>query len=178
MSRMLLLAVVGSLLLVVACGGGKDDAETVAQSFWSAMEAKDIDKARSLATKDSRESLSIDENADEQEVEVVFGEVTVESDHTAVATTLTSVAGDGTKMSIPLTTIVVQEEGEWRVDASRTMMSMFGGAFEGMMEEMTGAMQESMQELGETMVETMEEGVGETGEEMAEKQKENQSTDP
>jgi len=51
-----------------------------------------------------------------------------------------------------LTTVLVQQEGTWKVDVNKTMMSIFGGAMGEMMEQMG----EAMQEMGESMAEGMQ----------------------
>jgi len=58
-------------------------------------------------------------------------------------------------MDMAMTTILIQQEGAWKVDVNKTMMSIFGGA----MGEMMDQMGEAMQEMGESMAEGMQESM-------------------
>jgi hypothetical protein len=148
-----------ALSLLAACTGGGEDAVTVADNFWTALQNQDLETAKSYATEDTRESLTINEQASDQEVEVTLGEATEENGETTVETTIQT-SGEGSSMTMPMRTILVMESGAWKVDVDRTMMSMFGGAMGEMMEGMKGA----MEGMGEAMAEGMEEGMKETGE--------------
>ena len=52
---------------------------------------------------------------------------------------------DGEEQSIPLQTILVQEDGVWKVDAERTMFSILGGA----MGQMMDSLKQGIEDIGE-----------------------------
>jgi hypothetical protein len=146
----------GALTTMMGCA--RDSAIDVAQKFWDAAIDQDIEKARSYATRETADVLTIKEDAGDQEGEVEFGQVTVQHDRTIIETTMRTTSGDST-MSVPLKTVVVQEDGEWKVDVTQTMMSMFGDAMGEMMQGMGEAMEEAMEEIGKTMMEEMKKGM-------------------
>ena len=120
-------------LVLTSCSVGNDP-QSVAEKFWDAMANRDIETARSYATRASRESLSVDKDK-EGDVQVTFGEMTEKEGEVSIATTMKQSDG-GKEQSIPMQTILVQEEGAWKVDAERTMFSILGGAMGQMMDSL------------------------------------------
>jgi hypothetical protein len=144
-----------ALTSLVACGSRGDEPEDVARQFWSAMEARDIEKARSCATEETAGSLTINEEAGDEDVEIVFGDVTFEDGRAQVKTTMVT-SHEGTEIKIPMQTVLVEENGAWKVDVDQTMMSLFGGAMGAMMQGMGEAMQKGMEDMGNAMTDAME----------------------
>lgn len=140
---------------LLACGSNAKEPLNVAKNFWTAMEARDIEKARSYATEATAKSVTINEEAKDQEVDIRFGEVTFEDGRAMVETSIAT-KGDDSKMEMEMQTVLVKEDGTWKVDVDRTFMSMFGGAMGAMMEQMGEAMQKGMEEMGNAMVDAME----------------------
>ena len=163
---MVWLCLLTSAFLAVGCGGG-DKATDVAQGFWDALKAGDIETAKTFATATSASSLKMTENMEGKDVSVEFGEVTKEGDATYVATTVTT-SNDESQMAIPMKTVLVQQDGTWKVDVEQTMMSLFGGAMAEMMKGMGDAMGEAMQGMGEEMGKAMQEGIEGMGEAISE----------
>jgi hypothetical protein len=143
-------------VFLVACSGG--GAEDVAGKFWKALGDRDLEKARSYATRATAESLTMNNNNGDGEMDVEFGETRVEGGRTIIDTRMVAEMGEA-KQTIELKTILVQEDGEWRVDVASTMMSMFGGAMGEMMQGMTDAMTDAMGEMVEGMGKAMAEGM-------------------
>jgi len=155
------------LIFTFGCSGGKDDALTVAEKFWNALHEKDLEKARSYATEETAGSLTLNEDAENQKVDIEFGDVIVEEGRTKVQTMLHTTT-DESETSVELETVLVREDGEWKVDVNMTMMSIFGGAMEQMVDEMS----EAMEDLGKTMAEEMQKSM----EKMSASMSENVST--
>ena len=104
----------------------------VAKGFWDAMNAKDIQAARSFVTKGSADKLQIKDKDTTASCKVTFGDIKIEDNKTTIETTMQT--NDGTtEFQVQMQTILVKEEGQWKVDAEQTMMSMFGGAMGEMM---------------------------------------------
>ena len=139
--------------VLLSCSNSKDESLAVAKAFWEAMEARDVEKAKSYATKESANSLQINEDEEDQEVVITFGEVTIEDDKSTIETTMHPIDAE-TNLEIPLKTVLVLEDGEWKVDFDQTMMSMLGGAMGAMMD----AMKEGFEEMGKAMAEEMKAG--------------------
>ena len=150
------------VLFSLGCSSGGDESVTVAKNFWKAMEDRDIEKARSYATKATANSLNINESEEDQDVEIIFGEVTKEDGKTLVVTTMRTTQDEKT-MDIPMKTVLVKEEGEWRVDVDQTMMSLFGGAMGAMMD----TMKEGFEDMGKAMADEMQSGFEEMSKELS-----------
>ncbi len=151
-----------SIVLIILCFGvlvtagcSKDSPVEVAEGFWIAMADRDVETARSFVTKETANSITLNNNAGNGDFTVKFGDVTEEVSYTAVETIMRPSGGEA-EMEISLRTIVVKEEGKWKVDANRTMMSMFGGAMGEMMQQLGDAMKDGMEEFGKGMQEGME----------------------
>ena len=140
--------------IMFGCSSDKDESLVVAKSFWKAMKERNIEEARTYATAGSAGALSINEDAKDQDVEIAFGDVEIKDGKSTIETNMRAV-GDDTQMEIPMQTVLVKEEGKWKVDVNLTMMSLFGGAMGAMME----GMQKSMEDLGNSMAEQMKAGM-------------------
>jgi hypothetical protein len=161
MSKRVAIIFLGLAVLFSFGCSNSDESVTVAKNFWKAMEDRDIETARSFATRESAGSLTINEENADQDVEIIFGEVTTEDGKTMVATTMKTVQ-DETEMEIPMQTVLVKEEGKWKVDVNLTMMSLFGGAMGAMMD----SMKEGFEEMGEAMADEMKAGFEEMSKEL------------
>ena len=135
----------------IGCGNSEDESLTVAKAFWEAMENEDLEMARSYCTRETAGSISMNEDKESQDVDITFGRVEMKDGESHVKTTLVGTNDDGSIMSIPMETILVKRDGEWKVDGSQTMMSVRGGAMGAMMD----AMKDGMEEMGEAMAESM-----------------------
>ena len=159
MMKKILIAVVAGMMVgsISGCGSSGDSPENVADSFWTALQNHELTLARSYATPETADMLN---NADnDQDVTVILGETTMNDGEAHIQTTMKA-NDEGQSMDIAMTTVLVQQEGAWRVDVNKTMMSIFGGA----MGEMMDQMGEAMQEMGEAMAEGMKESMENMGE--------------
>ncbi|UCF06394.1 MAG: hypothetical protein JSV33_05015 [bacterium] len=143
------------LVMLTGCSGGGDTAIVVAGKFWDALEDQDLEKARSYCTKETAESLTLNEDTKDQDVSIEFGNVDITQECAQIETIMRSTSGD-VENKIELTTVLVREDREWKVDVSQTMMSMFGGAMGEMMESMSKTMEDAMEEMSEKMAEEMQ----------------------
>lgn len=122
---------------------------TVAKGFWDAMNAKDIQSVMSHTTKESGDKLRIKDNDAITDGKITFGEVMVE-DTKAIIKTATQPYRGTTTSEAQMQTILVKEDGQWKVDVDQTMASVPGGAM--------GA---SVQDVGQTAEEGLKKGTGE-----------------
>lgn len=152
----ILFVLVFAMTALISCSQHCDDELTVAENFWSAMEARDIELARSYATDETANSVTIKDDAGDEEADIQFGDVTHEDGQALVATMIKAVNDDGSEMEMAMQTVLVKQNGEWKVDVDQTFMSLFGGAMGAMMEQMGEAMQQGMEDMGKAMVEGME----------------------
>lgn len=139
-----------------------DSQMAVAKGFWDAMNAKDVQAARSFVTKGSADKLHIKEEDTTANCKVVFGDIKIEDNKTTIETTMQT--NDGTtEFQIQMQTMLVKEEGQWKVDAEQTMMSMFGGAMGEMMKGLGNALEEGFkkgfEEMGKSIAGGMQKGL-------------------
>ena len=147
------LVCVVAIAVLAACGGAASGPKEVAEDFWNAAVEGDLDEAKRYATRETADSIQLSSDGDDGEVTI--GETSIEGDRATVATTLVGTE-EGVSSTIELQTVLVQEDGQWKVDFTQTMMSMFGGAMGEMMEELGQTMQEGMEEMAEQMEQGME----------------------
>lgn len=148
------LAAVGSLGLAgceqvagfLGSMGGAGDPKAVAQKFWEATKEGDAQKLKPLVTKSSLSLDFMNEKSAKEDGEFSLGEAKVEGEKASIPTTLKSKEG-----SFQLTTVLVKEEGKWKVDVQETMVSMFGGAM--------GEMMKGLEKMGEGFGKAMGEGL-------------------
>lgn len=133
-----------------------EDQLAVAKGFWDAMNAKDIQAVRLYVTKESADKLQIKDKDVTANCKVTFGNIKIEDNKITIDTTMQTYDGT-TEFKVQMQTILVKEDGQWKVDADQTMMSMFGGA-----------MGEMMKGLGKTLEEGFKKGFEEMGKSMAE----------
>jgi hypothetical protein len=146
--------------LLSSCSSGS--AIDVAGKFWGALNDGDLEKAKSYATKETAESLTLNNNGGDSRVDVEFGEETTEGGRTIIETHMVTQMG-GHEQAVELKTVLVQEDGKWKVDVMNTMMSMFGGAMEEMMQGMTEAMGQAMEGMGTALMQGMQDGFSQLG---------------
>jgi len=147
------------IALLTGCGGS---ATHVAKKFWGAVNDGKLEKAKKYATKETAESLTINNSAGNAEVDVDFGEATVEGERTIIETHMETRMGDFSQ-TVDMKTILVMEDGKWRVDVMSTMMSMFGDEMQEMMKGMTDAMGQTMENMGNAMMQEMQRGFAQFG---------------
>lgn len=161
---MLSLCLLTFAFIAVGCGGaGGDEAANVARGFWDALEAGDVETAKTFSTASSASSLRMTENMQDKDVSVTLGATVNEEGTTFVETTVLT-RNEETEMNIPMKTVLVQENDAWKVDVDQTMMSLFGGAMAEMMKGMGEAMGDAMQGMGEEVGKAMQEGIESMGE--------------
>jgi hypothetical protein len=140
------------MALLPGCGGS---AVGVAKKFWKAVNDGNVEKARSYATEETAASLTINTDAGKADVDVEFGAETVEGDRTIIETTTRTRMGDFTQ-TVEMKTILVREDGKWKVHVMETMMSMFPEAAQEMMKGMSESMGQVMEDMGSAMMEEMQ----------------------
>jgi hypothetical protein len=87
------LFVIGILIaLLPSCGGGS--AIDVAGRFWDAVNDGDLEKAREYCTEETAASLTMNDDGGNADVNVEFGETTVEDGRTIIETRMVARMGD------------------------------------------------------------------------------------
>ena len=139
-----------------------DSQMAVAKGFWDAMNAKDIQAVKSYVTKESAGKLHIKEEDTTSSCKVDFGDIKIEDNKTTIETTMQTYDG-ATEFQVQMQTMLVKEEGQWKVDAEQTMMSMFGGAMGEMMKGLGNVLEEGFkkgfEEMGKSIAGGMQKGL-------------------
>lgn len=161
--KKVLFLMVGIALIAGCSKGTSNNPKDVAEKFWSASKSGDVEKAKKYATKGSSDTLT-KEDKTTQEGEYKLGEPKIEGEKVLIPTTLVN-----EEYTVKLNTVLVLEDGKWRVDVNQTMMSMMGGAMGEMMKALGKGMGAMMKGMGGAMGETMkdmQEGMKDFGEQM------------
>ncbi len=106
-----------SIALSTGCQGSTPPQE-VAQNFWNAIKAHDINTARKYSTVSTRDSIDIS-NELFQYSSLTFGMIIINGDKTIIESTIKT-NKSGQETIVPFLTILMQEEGVWRVDYEET----------------------------------------------------------
>lgn len=141
--RSIVLVVVAAIL-VSACGirtNNTTNPSYVAKQFWDAMIREDFKAARQYVTENTRAQVKPGEANEEDKrwYDVVLGASYVVDDE-AMVDTITRTFPGGTKKGeedtakgvakVSLKTIMIrQKDGQWLIDFSRSMISVFGGGY-------------------------------------------------
>jgi hypothetical protein len=164
-NKTLTVTVIISIVLALFIGCNSDSPQNIAKKFWSAVADEDIETAKSYATRATANAIQHNEGGGT--LEVTFGEITTDGWQTTIDTAAHTVSGDSEE-TMYLKTVLVQEDGQWRVDAIKTMMSALGvevaEAMQGAVEMMQGEeFTELMQGMAEGMAEVMEKSMESMG---------------
>jgi len=139
------------LLSTGGCGAAGGP-ESVASSFWDAIMAGDKETAKKYATKNSIAEMELEAKEQGEERDVEFGKPVEADNQVSVPTTLVTTT-NGQQQRVPLNTILVKEDGDWKVDWNQTMASLLGGMMGEMMKGMSDAMKGMSDEMGKSFEE-------------------------
>jgi len=148
---------IATCAVLFGCGSGEADrAKQVAQAFWDATVAGDAELAQTFVSAGSMFQPN-KSKGDSPPGDVKLGAVDVDGDDAAVETVVTKLDAES-PMNMEFETILVREEGSWKIDMDKTTGSMMQGAFAAMAEAMGSAMQGMAEGMAEGMKEGMKEG--------------------
>ncbi|MBK8816409.1 MAG: hypothetical protein IPN42_13315 [Methylococcaceae bacterium] len=144
------------ILVLSACAGGPHPTQQeVARDFWTAMETNDLAKAKTYAKKGTMDSVSPNNDAKMDKVEIKPSKV--ENGLNVVPTTVTATQ-NGEQKTTSFNTVLEQEDGEWKVDFEKTSTSIMGFSMQDMMEGMGKAMGDAMKGVGEAVGKGLSDG--------------------
>ena len=159
--------------LLLACTPPKPKTPmAVAEAFWHAALAGDIDTAKQYLTPDSRDSFKIILQSSKDYVEL--GEQSISAQRAEILTQLVQHQSDQNKARrTALRTILVNQNGHWLVDFNQTRDSMLGTELQSALEQFSKTMRETIdkgvQIMGESMkkeLEQMEKSMQELNQEL------------
>ncbi len=130
-------------------------AREVADKFWQAVLAEDMDTAKNLTTWESAQYLQFLTSKSVAAKRFETGEIKVDGTTAEVATVLHS--GEKGDMIIPLRTVLVRNKDVWQVDVQKTMGSMVSGAMGAVVDQLNMFMENGLQDLDKALSDSVQE---------------------
>lgn len=137
--------------LTACSSSAEQDARQVANAFWEAVLQDDMEKAKTLATWDSTQYLTLLHNKKLSARRFETGEMKIENGLAEVATVL--YGGEKGDMQIPLRTVLTLHDNKWLVDVQKTLGSMVSGAMGAVVDQLNSFMQDSLKGLDSSLSE-------------------------
>lgn len=109
-------------LFITACAQPAQDPKAITQQYWQAIIDGDIEAAKLVVSTDSQAAFE-KYIADNEQNQKVVAQVALDEQRTTVTTTINPDAAKPHN-DRPFDTILVIEEGKWKVDASQTRPSV------------------------------------------------------
>ena len=150
------LLLIGLTLLLNSCvesGSPKD----VTEIFWSAVQLRDMEKAKQVATWDTVDYLKYLKAEKLHPERFELGEVMLSETRAEVATTLYTQKQGKSGIKVPGITVLVKTEQGWRVDVKKTLNSVVKHTIDNVFNQLNGFMQEGLKELDKSLSESMNE---------------------
>ncbi len=152
------------LVGLIGAGCAGEGPDSVAERFWTAAQARDIETVEALSIESESTQLNF-ENTDNVIDSFELGESFEEDGETVVPTTLNSSSGENA-LEFDFETIMVRQDGDWKVDLDATSNRMIRAVLGASMGEIGEAIGEGMKDAMEGIAEGMAEGMREMGEAM------------
>ncbi len=153
--------VLTAALLATACGAATDDPHAVADAFWSASKAGDVELAKSYIAKGGNATIKDPKESGSSVGEFSLGETTIDGERATVETTLETTGEQA--MELAFQTVLVSRDGGWKIDLDQTtdemMKSLFGTTMGDLTKKMGQAMGDAMGDAMKGMAEGMAEGL-------------------
>lgn len=157
-----------ALLFLVSCTYS-DNPQNAAERFWKAVSENKMEKAEIFSANGTMENTSLINNADVKVIEIT-GKHSLEKENAYVPTKV-QIIKDGQTRKYEFNTVVVKENGEWKVDFNRTQIEMIGYSIKQFEESLKNVGRDMGKAIGEAMKE-MGKAMGEAMEDMADKTRE------
>ena len=138
-----------ALFLSTACAETIDSPRQVAEKYWNALRTGDLDTARSLVSKATQQNLDT-YLALEPDQKTSLGEINLGDELTTVATIIYPNNAEP-EAQHELETVLILENGQWKIDAARTQAPIAISANEEELEKLAKQLSESMKENIDTM---------------------------
>ena len=151
------LAILLITVWLTACNPAAENPRDVAQQYWQALKSDDAKTARELVTADTRSDLDTYLQLPAEQ-KTPIDDVNLGTDKTTIVTIVYPDAANPEDYRT-FDTVLVLENGQWRVDASRSILPKPSVPTDREMDELAEQLNESMQENIESIEEAMSEGM-------------------
>ncbi len=152
-----LLIISSVLFLTSACVDKTDSPRQVAEQYWDALSNGDFSTARKLVSESTRQNLD-DYLALAPNQKTSLGKIKLGDELTTVATTIYPDNAEP-EINYELETVLILENGQWKIDAARTQAPITISANEEELEKLAEQLSESMKENIDTMDDAVTEGL-------------------
>ncbi len=146
------------IALLSACAG-RQTPEDVSSRFWNAVVNNDQKAIGKYVAKQSLPDPGLLSNKDKMLKSVEVQDATIEGDHARVPTVLIG-ERNGKQTRLPVTTFLVREDGQWKVDGQRSVNALVAASVNLMMNDISGNVAELGQALSNSISSGLEEFIG------------------
>ena len=143
-------------MLLTACMHQADNPRDVASQYWQALKTGDSQTARSLVTSDTQQAFD-DYNTQPAEQKTTIGDVNLGTEQTTIIT-IVYPEGAAPDDFDTFDTVLVMEDGTWKIDAERTIIPR-PAPTDKELDELADQLSESMQDNIDSIEEAMEQGM-------------------
>ena len=143
-----------------------DTPKSVSEQFWKAVQVRDMESAKQLATWDTVDYLKYLKAERLHPERFELGEVMEGETRSEVVTTLYTQKQGQSGIKVPGVTVLIKTEHGWRVDVKMTLNSIVEHTIDNVFNQLNGFMQEGLKELDKSLSESLDE-VGKALEESA-----------
>ncbi len=146
-----------TLLIGLAACSGQSSPTAVSQQFWQAIQERDMETAKQLATWDTVEYLKYLKAEKVHPERFELGDEMLGEKRAEVLTVLYTSQLGKSGVKLPGVTILENTEKGWKVDVKKTMGSIVKTSMNNVFDQLNGLLQEGMNELDKTLSESMNE---------------------
>lgn len=144
-----------SSFVLIACTQPAEDPRSVADKYWSYLQTGNTVEAEKLVSVNSRRAIAEHSNRIASINQLNTGEAT-----TTVSTTITTINPvSNYSHTETFDTVLVLQQGQWKVDANQSQIPPAPSASEEEMQQLAEELTESMQENIESIDDAMSEGM-------------------
>ena len=147
------LLLISSALLLSACNQPADDPEVIAKQYWYLMQAGDFVAAEQLVSTSSRQAFQTEIKKLQPVRQVELGHAQTDIP-TVINPSIKNPAGNQ-----PFSTVLVLEQGKWRIDAAQTQIPPEPTLAEKQRQQLAEDFSKSMQQNMDSIDEAMHDGL-------------------
>jgi hypothetical protein len=150
-----LLMLLGLFFSLAGCTPS-DDPKGVSEQFWKAVQARDMESAKQLATWDTVDYLKYLKAEKLHPERFELGEVMKGEARAEVATTLYTQKQGKSGIKVPGVTVLIKTKQGWRVNVKKTLNSVVKHTIDNVFNQINGFMKEGLKELDKSLSESMD----------------------
>ncbi len=146
-----------SVFLILSGCTQPDTPKSVSEQFWKAVQVRDMEAAKQVATWDTVDYLKYLKKEKLHPERFELGEVMLGETRAEVVTVLYTQKQGKSGIKVPGVTVLVKTEQGWRVDVKKTLNSVIKHTIDNVFNQLNGFMQEGLKELDKSLSDSMDE---------------------